>query len=546
MQMNQGSNEEAFYLKEMDALKSLEAKYPNANRELFDQRRKELEEAKKIHEKLTNECEENLNIYRNEIYIRKEAIKRIELTLEWLKTANSHEVRSEYGYILERGKQRELVDEKLEYREIYKSMDFQPNSIDFVKTYDNYKRKWGPIKKWVPEVIAGKSFGVPIIRMADTVVSAPFDRQSVKGLRECLECEIGNISSLGQKSFYTKSDREKIPLLADSIILSIVGYRKTGRLPHVYDELITGFELVCGWVGDGKNINPGEIIEALDVENIKTLIYSPDLKIDQLNREREQWITRDQEKAQAEKLQDDIATQLRYYRKALENQHILLGLSVINKFGDIEDGVPHLIDISITRNKWTALEKIANSLIITEIDGESEKEPVSIDSLFESCTGISVILPGKFMAAYRGNHHGGSTEYYIENSNGIDDYLNALHASNNLDALIKGFYVALELPKKGAFWHGLYGRDYNFIFNNDQLIRFLKSRSTKPTDGKEIDRVGRPAGLRVIKSGDEYCVSCLAFYPDGSIKDLSILIKGGQIEICPDVEIMDATSQILY
>ena len=50
----------------------------------------------------------------------------------------------------------------------------------------------------------------------------------------------------------------------------------------------------------------------------------------------------------------------------------------------------------------------------------------------------------------------------------------------------------------------------------------------------------------LIKSGGEYCVSCLAFYPDGSIKDLSLLIKGGQREICPDIEIMDATSQMFY
>ena len=279
-------------------------------------------------------------------------------------------------------------------------------------------------------------------------------------------------------------------------------------------------------------------------EKVDLLLSS---KIDQINREREEKEKRDQMKANAKKLEEDNAKQLQYYNNALKSKRDFTGIKVINKYEDIDDGPSCLIEAFITRKKWETLDKIANSYLgLNDNDIKTGREPININGLFDSCAGIYVVKPGNIMAAYSGDSQGGSTAYYIETALDKESYLHAINLTNSLDALIEGYYVALELPRKGVFWHGLYGRDYNFIFNNDQLVNVLKSRSTKPTDGKEIDRLGHPAGLRVIKSGDEYCVSCLAFYPDGAIKDLSILIKGGQIEICPDIEIMDATSQMFY
>lgn len=164
--------------------------------------------------------------------------------------------------------------------------DFNPNSIDFVKTYENFKTRYKP------RAVCRKSFGAPLVRMADSVVTTNIDRGSIKGVRKCLEYEIGRlrwrdtiwgIPLFENRLFfdrYSESNREAINLLADSLILTIMAYRvqlnetHTGLARIIFNEVILGFEGVCDWVHRGVKIAPrdNDVIATIDITHLMQFI----------------------------------------------------------------------------------------------------------------------------------------------------------------------------------------------------------------------------------------------------------------------------------
>lgn len=63
-------------------------------------------------------------------------------------------------------------------------MEFEAESIDFLKTYKNLEKRYGT------KTVCRKSFCAPIIRMADSVITTYFDEESVKGVKKCLSTRL--------------------------------------------------------------------------------------------------------------------------------------------------------------------------------------------------------------------------------------------------------------------------------------------------------------------------------------------------------------------
>jgi len=166
-------------------------------------------------------------------------------------------------------------------------MDFHKESIDFLKTYNNYEKKYGP------RVVCRKSFCAPIVRMAVSVIHTYFDQGSLKGVKSCLEYEIGRISwrnnlwilPLWKTELFFhplyESDRKVISLLSDSLIVTVIAYRiqldqtQSGLANLIFSDITLGFEWVCDWTYRGVKINPTEnpLIETHDIERLKKFIY---------------------------------------------------------------------------------------------------------------------------------------------------------------------------------------------------------------------------------------------------------------------------------
>lgn len=172
-----------------------------------------------------------------------------------------------------------------------RKMDFHRESIDFLKTYEKVKAEHNP------KPVCRKSFGAPIVRMADSIITTYFDLESVKGVKACLKYEILHIEWRNSiwvipldrtvLFFGTYPDSETASLLADSLILTILAYRvqldeKHSGLAHiVFADIVRGFELICYWAYQGVALEPSKngYIETFDVEYLKKFIVGQESKI---------------------------------------------------------------------------------------------------------------------------------------------------------------------------------------------------------------------------------------------------------------------------
>ena len=271
-------------------------------------------------------------------------------------------------------------------------------------------------------------------------------------------------------------------------------------------------------------------------------------KIENERRKQEEKIENEAKQIEAAKRKADHVRQLRDYRKALETAMNKKLFEIVQGLERMADGSRYLIDANFVAQKWQALERSTNAILsLSEEEIRSgTKGPFSINRLFEACVGISVIASSTVMAAYSGDSHGGSTELYVEVDGHKQSYFNALTLGNSIDALIEGLYVAFELPKKGVFWHGLYGRDYTFLLDDSQIIEVLRNQLNIPPDNSEIAKIDRPCGIRISKNGNIYRVSCLAAYPNGAIVDMTVLIDNGRLVVEPEDKIVNSNTRMFY
>lgn len=162
-------------------------------------------------------------------------------------------------------------------------MNFNPESIDFLKTYRNIRVKNPRCGR-----ISRVSFGAPVVRMADAVITTYFDKASIKGVKKCLEYEIKRVSwrdyiwiiPLSKHTPFDPADRDTLSLLAESLILTIIAYRiqlneRSSGLSHiVFNEIIQGFEWVCYWESRCIKLksSENELIAVHDIEHLKQFI----------------------------------------------------------------------------------------------------------------------------------------------------------------------------------------------------------------------------------------------------------------------------------
>lgn len=255
----------------------------------------------------------------------------------------------------------------------------------------------------------------------------------------------------------------------------------------------------------------------------------------------------DKEKAAIAKRNKESDHKAQNYHNAINSIIKNNNFKVVNNIDDIDDNKYYLIDPPVIERKWKTLNAAAN--IVFTVDEkmitEGSSTPININSYFENNTNAGVIDKFKIMACYSGDSHGGHTKLYSVSGDSKGEYLLGIKVAETIEGLIEGFYIGLKLPTKGVYWHGLYGRDYEFLLNNDHFINVLCNKVSSPVT-EVLDKIKLPSGIRIVKSSGSYKVSCLAAYPNGSIVDMSISITNGILNILPTINILDSEVNILY
>ena len=119
-------------------------------------------------------------------------------------------------------------------------------------------------------------------------------------------------------------------------------------------------------------------------------------------RKREEQLEREAKQSEATKRKTEIACQLYNYRNALDVATNRDRFEIVRSLEHVANGALCLIDPIFVMQKWQALERTAAS-VLSLSDKEIQngtKTPFSINGLFETFVGISVVAPLTVMAAY--------------------------------------------------------------------------------------------------------------------------------------------------
>ena len=288
------------------------------------------------------------------------------------------------------------------------------------------------------------------------------------------------------------------------------------------------------------------LIKRIDeqINKVNTLISNVIYEENKANEEKQREI---EEKALVAKKNAEKARREREFINAINRSIKKNNMKAIKSLDCVESDQIYLIDMQANEAKWNALDSAASATLAIN-DKEIKNgcgEPIDIKMFLKECPNSLVVDGFKIMAAYSGDSHGGHTELYSESKEGKSEFLSGIKIFETVDGFIEGFFIALQLPTKGIYWHGLYGRDYKFMLNNRHFIDVLCSNMSLQAE-EAVEKIAAPAGIRFVKSGDCYEVSCLAAYPNGSIVDMSISVSDGNIKIQPIKSVLDSKATILY
>jgi hypothetical protein len=74
----------------------------------------------------------------------------------------------------------------------------------------------------------------------------------------------------------------------------------------------------------------------------------------------------------------------------------------------------------------------------------------------------------------------------------------------------------------------------------------MERRQATSSERRDREDIDRPHGIRLIKHRDSYRLSCLAWYPNGEIVDMSLSIDDGQISTKPAETVLPASHRHFY
>lgn len=218
-----------------------------------------------------------------------------------------------------------------------------------------------------------------------------------------------------------------------------------------------------------------------------------------------------------------------------------------HNLSDILDTSFLLIDKAYVLNRWNLLtQKSIKYFELNEHDiANGKRAKIEINDMFNNSEEITLDLNSVIQIEYTGDMRGGHTEISAIKNGHNCNFLDCLTIKVSIDSLIDALYFALELPTKGNYWHGLYGRDYKFLFDVYQTIQVLVENYRMKPDDHNIDNIDIPAGIRVYNNAGIYLVKCLAYYPNGTIADCGIRVENERICIVKE-EVILKSSVIQY
>ena len=122
-------------------------------------------------------------------------------------------------------------------------------------------------------------------------------------------------------------------------------------------------------------------------------------------------------------------------------------------------------------------------------------------------------------------HHGWCFDSFAIVNGREVTFLQGLRFGDTVDGVLSAFFAGAILPTVGAFWHGLYERDYEMVESPEELNELMFGGTLKEAVGDTRDILRTPLGLRIQNvNGTKRC-ACLCHSDTEGLLDVEVSIS---------------------
>ncbi len=122
-------------------------------------------------------------------------------------------------------------------------------------------------------------------------------------------------------------------------------------------------------------------------------------------------------------------------------------------------------------------------------------------------------------------HHGWCFDSFaIVNGHEVK-FLQGLQFADTIDGVLSAFFASAILPTIGAYWHGLYGRDYQIVETPKGLNELIFSGNLKEAAGDTQAILRTPLGLRIQKVDESKRCTCLCYSETEGLLDIECTVS---------------------
>lgn len=122
-------------------------------------------------------------------------------------------------------------------------------------------------------------------------------------------------------------------------------------------------------------------------------------------------------------------------------------------------------------------------------------------------------------------HHGWCFDSFAAIGGHEVDLLHALRFVDTRDGILSAFFASVILPTIGAYWHGLYERDYELIASPNELNEAVFSDDLKKAVGDTRAILKTPLGLRIRRVDGGNSCKCLCLSETEGLLDIEFMVS---------------------
>jgi hypothetical protein len=125
--------------------------------------------------------------------------------------------------------------------------------------------------------------------------------------------------------------------------------------------------------------------------------------------------------------------------------------------------------------------------------------------------------------------------------------LQALRFGDTVDGLLSAFFASAILPTIGAYWQGLYDRDYQIVESPEELNEVMFGDDIEWAVGNTRAVLKTPLGLRIEKAEGGKLCKCLCYSGTEGMLDIEFMVSPvGRVSEATRTALLKPTGGTLY